>query len=424
MKTLRQTIKLGQRGWHVQGLSTSKKCSTAAAASFQKSSSVNFYNPTPESEDNRPIVPKFWTGKPAIAFEEFQIDCSKFQMDRIVQKTITKSNDSSTTEFVIDNEFHETKALADEMSYKFNKWGAVQLKNTGLTDMDAMEKVSKMVSGKGMKYEGGANLRGYLEKNVYDTGAPFPANIHYHHEMAYVTESTKWVAFLCAHGCRDPQKGSTFISYNPGATDTLMNNHSTLGNKLKEKGLCYIRKLPDLKFFRDNNLDSSIVYNYWQTSMGTEDMDEAVEVANKKGLEVEWQDSPTFGRYMVTKFYVSAFEYDPYTGRNQLYSSIADDYMWFDSWPGVMGLPHWERPLKLNFGDDEVMTREEKQQFVDVYDAHGVPIYWSQGDISVICNFRTAHGRPGFTLEKGEKRELGVVLGETFARVGDLSDKW
>ena len=87
---------------------------------------------------------------------------------------------------------------------------------------------------------------------------------------------------------------------------------------------------------------------------------------------------------MVTKFYVSAFEYDPYSDKNLIYSSIADDYMWFDSWHGVKDLPHWERPLKLNFGDDEVMTREEKQQFVDAFDAHGVPIYWRQGDISVI----------------------------------------
>ena len=88
----------------------------------------------------------------------------------------------------------------------------------------------------------------------------------------------------------------TFISENIGVTDTLMNKYSSLGNKLKEKGLCYIRKLPDLKHFKDNNLDSSIVYNYWQTSMQTEDMDEAVEMANKKGLEVEWQESPTFGK--------------------------------------------------------------------------------------------------------------------------------
>ena len=127
---------------------------------------MNFYNPLPQDEDNRPIIPKFWTGKSAIPFEEFQIDCSKFQMDRIVQKTSITSNNSSTIESVIDNEFHETRALAEEMSYKFNKCGAVQLKNTGLKDTSSMEKVSKLVSGEGMKYEGGANKRGFLEKNV------------------------------------------------------------------------------------------------------------------------------------------------------------------------------------------------------------------------------------------------------------------
>jgi hypothetical protein len=321
----------------------------------------------------------------------------------------------------INKDHPEAKALIDLMSQKFNDVGAIQLINTGLTDFDEMEKLSKTVSGKGMWYEGGANLRGYLEKNVYDTGAPRHADLHYHHEMAYVKESTKWLAFLCEHAPKDPEKGATFIADNVKTTDDLMSTN--FGQKLKEKGLCYIRKLPDLKYFKDNNLDSSIVYNYWQTSMGTDDMDEAVEVANRMGRDVEWEESPIFGRYMVTKFYVSAFEYCPYTDRNLLYASLADDYMWFDTWPGVMDLPHWERPLKLNFGDDEVMTREEKQEFVDVYDRHGVPIYWKKGDISVICNFRTAHGRPQYALEDDEKRELGV-LGETFSRVGDLPDKW
>jgi len=415
------TMKAGQRALtqmvntHCMNKIHTDKISAAATALKPE-----LYNPLPEAEDNRPIIPKFWTGQPAVPFEDFQIDCSKFQMDKIVQT----STINGETETFTDNDFHETKALKDEMSYKFNKVGAVQLIKTGLEDMTSMEKVSKLVSGKGMKYEGGANLRGYVEKNVYDTGAPLEAHIHYHTEMAYVKESTKWLAFLCQHGCRDPKKGGTFLSDKIKATDTLFNKYPKLGNKLKEKGICYVRKLPDLKFFEDNNLDKSIVYNFWQTSMQTEDMDEAVKVANRKGLEVEWQESPMFGRYMVTKFYVSAFEYDPYSDKNVIYSSIADDYMWFDTWKGVMDLPHWERPLKMNFGDDEVMTREEKQQFVDIFDAHGTPCYWSQGDISVVCNFRMAHGRPGFSLEEGEKRELGVVLGETFARVGDLSDKW
>jgi hypothetical protein len=70
------------------------------------------------------------------------------------------------------------------------------------------------------------------------------------------------------------------------------------------------------------------------------------------------------------------------------------------------------------------MTREEKQQFVDVYDNHGFPIPWEQGDLALCCNFRTAHGRPAYKLDQGEKRELGVVLGNLYARRGEDPNKW
>lgn len=221
-------------------------------------------------------------------------------------------------------------------------------------------------------------------------------------------------------------KGATFLAENNGATRDLMDHPSGLGEKLKQKGLCYVRKLPDRKYIQDNPsiTDPSYVYNYWQSSMLTEDPDEAVEIAKSKGLECEWQDSKLFGRYLVTKCYMSAFEYDPFNDANVLYSSIADDYHWFDSWPGLMDLPHHERPLKFNFGDDEVMRREEKQILVDVYDNNGIPVPWKQGDIAICCNYRTAHGRPPYQLEAGEKRELGVVLGKMYRRQGPLDGKW
>jgi len=89
-----------------------------------------------------------------------------------------------------------------------------------------------------------------------------------------------------------------------------------------------------------------------------------------------------------------------------------------------MHLPYEQRPLKLTFGDGSEMTREEKQLFVDVYDNFGIPIEWSVGDVAVVCNYRFAHGRPGIHLGEGEQRELGVVIGEAYERVGDLPGKW
>jgi hypothetical protein len=89
-----------------------------------------------------------------------------------------------------------------------------------------------------------------------------------------------------------------------------------------------------------------------------------------------------------------------------------------------MHLPYDERPLKLTFGDGTEMTREEKALFVDVYDRYGQPIPWSVGDVAVVCNYRFAHGRPGIHLHGDEQRQLGVVIGSTFERVGDLPGKW
>lgn len=174
----------------------------------------------------------------------------------------------------------------------------------------------------------------------------------------------------------------------------------------------------------DNSLDTSIVYNYWQTSTGTEDKDEAEAIMRSKGLEVEWQDSPVFGRYMVTKYFVDTFEYDPYNDRNTMYASIADDYTWFETWPGLKDLPHWERPLKLNFGDGEVMTRAEKKLWNECYEENGIPIAWRKGDMAIICNYRTAHGRPAYELDKHERRDLAVILGETYTRQGELAGKF
>lgn len=49
---------------------------------------------------------------------------------------------------------------------------------------------------------------------------------------------------------------------------------------------------------------------------------------------------------------------------------------------------------------------------------------WEVGDVGVVCNYRYAHGRPGIHLEEGEERELGVVLGKTYQRQGDIAGKW
>jgi hypothetical protein len=223
-----------------------------------------------------------------------------------------------------------------------------------------------------------------------------------------------------------------FVSDNVAVTHELLK--TPFGRKLKEKGICYVRCLTDRNADPAEQTLNSVgehtgIYNHWQQSFGTDSKEEAEAMAKKKGLSIEWGP----GRFMRTKFYTSAFEYCPYSDLNVLYSSVADHDIWFDTWPGMTQLgrmPSYEgaepghRPLMLTFGDDTQMTQDELRQFIAVYDHHGYPLRWSQGDVAVICNYRMAHGRPSYFLEAGEKRELGVVLGEMYTRVGSKEGKW
>jgi hypothetical protein len=340
------------------------------------------------------IEPSWWTGAPALPAESFTIDCSGYAMDA--------------------GDLDRNGELARRMNTMFDETGLVYLVNTRLTDLPSMREFSKLVIEHEMRYKGGANPRDKLAKSVYEVGAPLEAWLHYHHEMAYISRSTTMLGFLCHKAL--PDRGYTFVSDSLRATDAIL--ETDFGQKLKELGICYHRNLTDREAYAGTAQIG--VYNHWQKSMLTDDPDEAIAMARSRGLEAEWGPN----RLLKTRFYVSAFEYFPQLDRNLLYSSVADDGMWFDSWPKVMHLPYDERPLKLTFGDNTEMTREEKQLFVDVYDRFGIPIPWSVGDIAIVCNFRFAHGRPDIHLEDGESRELGVVIGEPFDRVGDLPDKW
>ncbi|MFT4518735.1 MAG: hypothetical protein ACI9JM_001120 [Halioglobus sp.] len=340
------------------------------------------------------IEPKWWTGERAVPTHAFEIDCSAFNMD--------------------EADFTPGSELDRRMNEVFDRVGLVHLVNTGLTDMQLMRNAAMLVIKTQVEYKGGSNPRSALQANVYEVGAPLKAWLHYHHEMAYVGRSTEMLGFLGSQSLED--RGWTFVSDNLKATDDIL--ATDFGQKLKEKGLCYHRNLTDRNAFKGRQEIG--VYNHWQKSMLTEDADEAEAIARSRGLITSWGPE----RLLKTRYYISAFEYFAPLNRNLLYSSVADHGMWFDTWPLVQHLPYEERPLNLTFGDDTPMTREELQLFVDIYDRHGTPIKWKNGDVAVVCNYRFAHGRPAVTLENSEQRELGVIVGNSYDRVGAVEGKW
>lgn len=96
------------------------------------------------------------------------------------------------------------------MQHLFDTVGAVHIVNTKLTEFQKMQEVVGLLFPEKTDYEGGANNRVEIEPNVYDTGAPKEADLQYHHEMAYIDASVKWLAFGALHATKNPLKVSTY----------------------------------------------------------------------------------------------------------------------------------------------------------------------------------------------------------------------
>lgn len=347
------------------------------------------------------VIPKFREEKDAIPIEKFTIDCSSYNLG--------PSPDAE---------------IKDRMEEMYDKMGVVRLTNTGLTEVDHMKNYAQVVVKEPMEYEGGANPREGIQKNVYEVGAPNDAWLHYHHEMAYNEHSMENIAFASVKA--PVGKGDTYLSENLMVTDYLM--ETDFGKKLKELGVCYIRCMTDREAYKGEGwAQGRPVYNHWQLSLGAETPEEAEAKANECGLGVEWIQDPMMDnshRYMKTKYVADAFEYCPHNGRNVLYSSIADHSMWFDTWQGMDTVPPAKRPLHMTFGDGTPFTVEELRLWTSLYDRGGIRIQWQKGDIAAFCNYRFAHGRPAFDLLPYEERQIAVMLGKKFQRVGAVEGAW
>lgn len=382
-----------------------------------------------DSSAREMILPMYWHPEsPGLNGDMCTIDCSKLP------------GGGDLRPMFVGNEINEDHPLAVELralhDERWAKFGVSIIRNTRLqnplnekhADAAKLEKLSNFLLREGTEpYTAGSNFRGSVaeETNVYDTGAPRHAHLHYHHEMQYVNRSPRHITFMAMAVPWAKETGPTYVSYNPGATRDILDLN--VGRQLADKGACYVRKLPDLAHFQSSGYDPRIVYNFWQTSMDTEDPEEAAAIARSQGLEVEWEISPIFGRYMHTRFYIDAFEYDDVMDKNQLFCSIADDWMWFDTWGGLEDLAPEHRPLALEYGNDVALSPQDKRELAQVYDNHGFPVTWdAPGDIAMICNKRTAHGRPAYEIAAafGEERELGVLLGQRFQRIGQQEGKW
>lgn len=267
--------------------------------------------------------------------------------------------------------------------------GAILFRNFSLRTTDEFERLIEAVSGKLVDYSYRSTPRTLVSGRIY-TSTEYPAHqsIPLHNENSYSLSWPMRVWFLSLEVAADG--GETPIADSRKVYERIA---PKLRERFEQKGLLYVRNY-------GAGLDLP-----WQDVFQTGNRLEVEGYCHSAGIEFEWIDEDrlrTRQRCQVTATH-------PQT----------DDKVWFNqahlfhvsrlpeearTWLSANFAPE-DLPRNVYFADGSEIEPESLEEIVKVYEQQTVVFPWRSGDVLLVDNMLTAHGRQPF---KGKRR---VVVG-------------
>nr|VFK13968.1 MAG: Taurine catabolism dioxygenase TauD, TfdA family [Candidatus Kentron sp. LFY] len=324
-------------------------------------------------------APDFSKIEPPLDVEDYRIDC---------------------------REFESWPALEKKVRRRFSRKGAVLLTDTGLDDLSHLGRWGNVLIDEPMTYQGGTGARPRFGENIYDVLAnePSHAYIYPHNEMSYLSRFPRCLVFGCQ--AIPHRGGETFLFDNQSSTGEIL--ETDIGQRLQGSGVRYVRNLTDA-----NGADD-VVYKHWQDAFDVSTRGEMEDIAGREGWTLEWREN---GGARLS-YWREAYEYNEVLEENLFFVNLSLLGAYFDDWHPFDTIPHEDRPFNVIHGDGTPFTEQETEYLVHVFDNHCLPIFWKPGWIAMFDNERWAHARPPFTLQPGERRKLGAMMGNPKSRIG------
>jgi alpha-ketoglutarate-dependent taurine dioxygenase len=277
---------------------------------------------------------------------------------------------------------------------KLLEGGALLFRGFKVEGLSQFEQFARAISGELLDYRERAAPRREVASRVY-TSTEFPADqpIPLHHEMSYSHNWPTKIWFYCAQPAM--QGGST-----PIANDREVFNliDQKIKKRFMEKRVMYVRNY-------GGGLDLS-----WQEAFQTHERSVVEEYCRQAHTQFEWRD----GDRLRTRQIRQATANHPKTGemvwfnhahmfhlsnlplemRNMLLAEFKDD----------------EIPRNAFYGDGSAIESSILDEIRDVYQRSAVIFPWRKGDILMLDNFLTSHGRDPFI----GPRQILVAMAELY----------
>ncbi|MGW3285052.1 TauD/TfdA family dioxygenase [Streptomyces sp. NPDC001002] len=274
--------------------------------------------------------------------------------------------------------------------------GCVLVRGLGLADPDATEAVARRLTDRLMSdREPFAPRRGYADGVYSSTKWPPNQQMCMHHEVSYGLEFPGLLLFACLEA---PESGgATAVT---DASAVLQALPAALVERFEREGWLLTRSYND-------EIGASV-----QEAFGTDDRGAIERYCRAQGIEFAWQGDGS----LRTRQRRSAVLRHPVSGRRCWFNQIAFLNEWtmepevreylVDEY-GSDGLP-----FNTRFGDGDPIGEDVVRQINEAYAAHTVREPWRSGDLLLVDNIRTAHGREPFD----GPREVLVAFGNPVGR--------
>lgn len=254
-------------------------------------------------------------------------------------------------------------------------------------------------------YTGGASPRSVVSGNVMEsTQAPPDREILLHQEMVYARDFPPRIAFFC----EVPPKtgGETLVGDMRRFTREV---DPALFAKIKQRGLRYVRRFRNANW-NPGHPDLEVLQRSWNDAFGTDDMAQAQAKCEASGSECEWDEHG-----LAASFRTKGFEQHPITGEEVWFNAISA----FDLNRVSVGerfAALYERhygkehpwPQGVTYADGEPISEEDIHSLYPLMADVTVAPRWERGDVHLLDNILTGHGRATFS---GERKIRVMLLG-------------
>jgi hypothetical protein len=283
-------------------------------------------------------------------------------------------------------------ANRNEFEAQLKRSGAILFRGFPVTSAETFDHFSAAFGYPNFTYKeslSNAVRINYTERVFTANEAPKDVEIFLHHEMAQTPISPTKVFFFCKSAAE--HGGATPLCRSDMLFSALQEQSPKLAKEFQDKGLKYTTHMPSA-----DNLQSGQGRS-WKSTLSVEDQGQAE--TKLAGLGYTWVWSDDGSLRATTSVLPAVVTLD--SGKSVFYNQIVAAFL---GWNGVRENPS----SAITFGDGSAIPIAGLELIVALAEQFTFDLPWQDGDVALVDNYLTMHGRRPFSGER--KREVLVAL--------------